>query len=92
MIELLEIPFEWIRWMVSRSEIDRRAALDRLRARKRKRTLVHWLSKPEPRRPLPSIGLICPLCDHPLAGVTRARCPVCNMPFDADLIPDPHHK
>ena len=92
MIELLEIPFELILWMVGRSATDRRDAIDRLRARRRKRTLIRWLSKPEPRRPLPSLELICPLCDHPLAGVTHARCPACNMPFGAGLIPEPHHK
>lgn len=47
----------------------------------------HHLKRREPtftgcERPLPDFGLICALCDQPLAGAVENRCPACGDPFE----------
>ncbi len=47
----------------------------------------HYVKRRDPvltggERPLPDLGLVCALCDHPLAGAVENRCPACGDPFD----------
>lgn len=47
-----------------------------------------WLSRHEPRGPIPDVGLRCPKCGYVLTGLTEQRCPECGSEFDVDRLVD----
>ena len=51
-------------------------------------SLRGWLAQPEPRSPLPEVGLHCDHCGYLLTGLTHQRCPECGREFNIVAILD----
>jgi len=51
-------------------------------------SLRGWLAQPEPRGPLPEVGLHCDHCGYLLTGLTHQCCPECGREFNLAAILD----